>query len=193
MKKIQSTLFNMIFVLVAIAGLSALILTYVNKTTQSSIQASKDNSELLAIQEVMPYSFDNNPFEEKTIIGEEKLELYPGRQDGKVNSFAIKTFSNNGFGGQIELIVGFFLDGTINTYRVTSHKETPGLGTKAWESPFIDQFHNFSLSNHNIDVKQDGGDIDAVTGATISSRAVTDAIKRAYNTFTKFSKGGNNE
>ena len=193
MKKLESNLKNMVIVLTLIACISSLSLTWVNKITQTAIQASKDNAEISAIREVLPVDFDNNPFEEKTEIGEDNLELYPGRTDGKITSFAIKSFSNLGFGGRIDIIVGFYLDGTINTYHVVSHKETPGLGTKAWESPFIDQFQDFSLKKQNIDIKQDGGDIDAVTSATISSRAITDAIKRAYETFVKFNTGSNDE
>lgn len=197
MKKIQpikSSLSNMIIVLVLVAGLSALILGAVYKLTEGPIQKAKDNRELEAIKEVVYGDFSNNPFAERHLIptadGKGKVELFPARNaDGNITSVAIKTYSNNGFGGKIELMVGYFVDGTVNKYKVIDYKETPGLGTKVSEPKFSDQFSGINPGKHVFKVKQDGGDIDAVTAATISSRAVIDAIQRGYDAFNKLSTG----
>lgn len=193
-KKVKSSLSNMIFVLSLVAGLSALILGSAYKMTEEPIKKAKDNRELEAIKEVVYGDFANNPFKERTTIStadnKGKLELFPARdENGNIISVAIKTFSNNGFGGKIELMVGYFVDGTINKYKVIDHKETPGLGTKVSEQKFSEQFHGINPGKHVFKVKQDGGNIDAVTAATISSRAVVDAIQRGYDAFNKLSAG----
>ena len=118
-----------------------------------------------------------------------KLELYPARKDGNINSFAIKTYTNNGFGGRIDLIVGFYIDGTVKNFKLLKHGETPGLGSKADEPKFKNQFDGFNPNRHKFKVKQDGGEIDGITAATITSRAVIDAIQRAVDAYNNFNAG----
>ena len=86
-------------------------------------------------------------------------------------------------------MVGFMLDGSISGYKLIDHKETPGLGTKVADEAFAGQFKGLNPDKVDFRVKKDGGDIDAVTAATISSRAVIDAIQRAYDAYTTFSAG----
>lgn len=190
-KKTASTLFNMIFILVTIACLSALLIGVTYRITEEPIRLAKDQKELEAIAEVAG-EFNNNPFEEQmNVLDKNKnpITIYPARQDGTVTAIAVKSYSNKGFGGKIELIVGFAMDGSINGYKVIEQKETPGLGTKITDPKFKDQFIELNPRRSIIKVKQDGGEIDAVTAATISSRAVTDAIDRAYKAYNKFSTG----
>lgn len=190
--KTSSSFFNMVVTLVLIAVLSAFVLAKVELFTKEPIQKAKDQRELQAISEVVN-EFDNNPFEERMIITtpnkKHKLELYPARKDGVINSFAIKTYTNTGFGGRMELIVGFYIDGTIKNFKVIDHKETPGLGSRVNEPRFKEQFNGFNPSKHKFKVKQDGGEIDAVTAATISSRAVINAIQRAVDAYNNFNAG----
>lgn len=190
---LSSTLPHMLLVLGSVAALSAVILGITYKLTQKPIQQAKDSRELAAISEVIDGEFNNNPFAEKHTVSASdnkgKLEIYPARQDGSITGVAIKTFSNNGFGGKMEVIVGFSIDGTINKYKVIDHKETPGLGTKVEEEKFSHQFEGLNPGKHIFKVKQDGGEIDAVTAATISSRAVIDAIQKAFDTLNKLSAG----
>ena len=192
MKPIKSTLFNMIAALLAVAVLSAAALGYVYQITKEPIARAKDQKTLDAIREVVG-TFDNNPFAEKTTIatpdGKSELELYPARENGIVTSVAIKTFSDNGFGGRIELIIGMLMDGTVTGYKVIEQKETPGLGTKIAESKFADQFIGLNSYHDQFKLKKDGGEIDAVTGATTSSRAVIDAVEKAVSTYKKFNAG----
>lgn len=190
-KKTASTLPNMVLILVIVACLSALLIGMTYRITKEPIQQAKDQKELEAIAEVAG-EFNNNPFEEQmTILDKNKkpVTIYPARQDGTVTSIAVKTYTNKGFGGKIELIVGFAMDGSLNGYKVIEQKETPGLGTKITEPKFKDQFVRLNPRRDIIKVKQDGGEIDAITAATISSRAVTDAIDRAYKAYNKFSTG----
>lgn len=191
-KNISSSLFNMAFVLTLVCAGSAFMLGFVHKLTEAPVAEARKQKEIQAISEVVYSEFNNNPYEEVhqiTTANDDKLSLYPVRLDKHMNSVAIKTFSDNGFGGRIELIVGFFLDGTINKYKIISHKETPGLGTKVAEEKFSSQFEGLNPGKGHFKVRQDGGDIDAVTAATISSRAVIDAIQKAYDAYNKLSTG----
>ena len=189
----KANLFNMIATLGIICGLSALSLGYVYNVTKKPIQRTKDNRELEAVSKVIPSRFNNNPFIEKVALrsnnGAEDIYLYPARLDSEITGFAIKSYTDKGFSGRMELIIGFFLDGTVNTYMVTDHKETPGLGTKVLEDKFVKQFYGMHPKNPSFKVRQSGGEIDAVTAATISSKAVIDAIKKASDSYSKFSTG----
>mgnify|MGYP000771863080 FL=1 len=86
-------------------------------------------------------------------------------------------------------IIGMLMDGTVTGYKVIEQKETPGLGTKIAESKFADQFIGLNSYHDQFKLKKDGGEIDAVTGATISSRAVIDAVEKAVSTYKKFNAG----
>ncbi len=182
----------MIAALLAVATLSAAALGYVYQITKDPIAQAKDQKTLDAIREVVN-AFDNNPFAEKTTVttpdGKHRLELYPARENGTITSVAIKTFSDNGFGGKIELIIGMLMDGTITGYKVIEQKETPGLGTKIAEKKFADQFIGLNSYQNEFKLTKDGGEIDAVTGATISSKAVIDAVEKAIVTYKKFNAG----
>lgn len=190
----KSNFWNMLLTLTLIALAAAFILSYVEQKTKEPIRQAKDARELEAIASVVR-EFDNNPFAEKLTITapnqKDKLELYPARKDGVINSFAIKTFSRNGFGGRIEMIVGFFMDGSINNFVVTQSQETPGLGSKINDEKFKAQFRGFNPNKQIFKVRQDGGEIDAVTAATISSRAAVDAIQTAVDAYNNFNMGNN--
>ena len=193
-KPIKSTAFSMAFVLVCVSAFSALVLGSVYQLTLEPIKQAKSNRELEAIRDVVYGDFSNNPYEERHEIsvshGKGKVDLFPARdENGKITSVAIKTYSKNGFGGRIEMMLGLMVDGTINKYKIIEQKETPGLGTKITESRFSDQFHGMNPGKMVFKVKQDGGEIDAITAATISSRAVVDAIQRGYDALNKLSTG----
>ena len=185
-----------VITLVIIVSLSAFSLGYIYNFTFEAVQKAKDAKELAAISEVVN-EFDNNPFDEKTVImtkdKKDKLVMYPARKGGKLTSVAIKSYSNAGFGGRIEIMTGFNVAGSIKNFKVISSNETPGLGSKVDEPKFKEQLVDFYPHRQILKVKQDGGDVDAVTAATISSRAVLKAIEKAYNAFSNFNSGDNNE
>lgn len=104
------------------------------------------------------------------------------KKNGELVGTAVKTYTNNGFGGKIWLMVGFNPDGTIANYSVLDHKETPGLGSKMDTWFTKDGKGNIVGKNpgeNGLKVSKDGGDVDAITAATISSRAFLDAVNRA--------------
>lgn len=193
----SSNLFAMIASLVGVSSLAALILGYTYELTAEPIRRAQAAQEQQAISAIIGTDFDNNPYQDKILIPsadkKSKLEFYPARRDGRIKAFAIKGNSNKAFGGNLELIVGFDINGRILGYKITKSQETPGLGSKVSEPRFAEQLLGLKPSSPMFKVKQDGGEIDAVTAATISSRAVLDAIKKAYDSYHNLKSGEKHE
>lgn len=187
MAKTESTFKNMLLSLTIISLTAATCLGFVYEYTKGPIALSKLNKRLDAIKMVVP-AFNNNPNHDmfRLPTGEgDSLDIYPARKDSVIVGYAVNTYSKKGFSGNINLITGFKPDGTIINISVLEQKETPGLGTKMTEPKFKDQFNGKNPSSFALKVKKDGGQVDAITAATISSRAFCDAVQRAYNTLKK--------
>jgi Na+-translocating ferredoxin:NAD+ oxidoreductase subunit G len=185
-KNLESTFTNLVLVLVTISAVSSAALAYVYGLTKDKIEMSVKLKQLAAIKEVILPEYNNSPNEEMyklKIDGGGELECFPAKQNGEVKSVAIKSYTNKAFSGDLWIMVGIRPDGTINKVSVVDQKETPGLGTKITEDKFISQFIGKNPNSYKLKVKKDGGDVDAITAATISSRAVCDAIERAYKAF----------
>jgi electron transport complex protein RnfG len=187
MAKTESTFRNMVLSLTLISLGASACLGFVYVMTKEPIELSLLNKKLTAIKQVVP-DFTNNPNEEMfrlpTVEGD-SLDIYPAKKDGEIIGYAVNTFTKTGFAGNISLMAGFKPDGTIISISVLEQKETPGLGTKMTEPGFKDQFNNKNPSEFRLKVKKDGGPVDAITSATISSRAFCDAVQRAYSTLQK--------
>lgn len=187
MAKTESTLKNMVLSLTLIALGASACLGFVYEITKGPIELSVLNKKLEAIKQVVP-EFNNNPDTEMFLLptGEgDSLEVYPAKKDNEITGYAVNTYTNSGFSGYIGLMVGFKPDGTIINITVLSQKETPGLGTKMTDPGFKGQFGGRNPADFQLKVKKDGGQVDAITAATISSRAFCDAVRRAYNTLQK--------
>lgn len=187
MAKTESTFKNMVLSLTLISLVSSALLGFVYEFTKGPIELSNLNKKLNAIKQVVP-EFTNNPNDEmyRLPTGEgDSLEIYPAKKDNAIVGYAVNTFTSKGFSGNISLMAGFKPDGTIINITVLEQKETPGLGTKMTEPEFKDQFNDKNPAEFKLKVKKDGGPVDAITAATISSRAFCDAVQRAYNTLQK--------
>lgn len=113
-----------------------------------------------------------------------EYEYYSCTVDGEPSAWAVKS-TVNGFGGPLTVLVGVEKDGTVHATKVLSHSETPGLGAKCQtDGHFISQFEGFDPSSRKLSVKKDGGDVDAITASTITSRAYTLAVANAVNAVT---------
>jgi len=190
--KRESNFINMATTLFLVAAIAALALGGVYTVTKEPIAIAKQKKLEAAIKSVMP---DFDTIVEAKFIdpeGKDSLTFYFANKNGEQIGAAIKTYTMEGFSGKIELMIGILDDGTINNTAVLAHKETPGLGDKMdiKKSDFPIQFKGKNPNNFNLKVTKDGGDVDAITAATISSRAFCDAVQRAYTTFEK-EKGGN--
>lgn len=186
MAKLESNLTTMVLSLFGVCAVASGLLGYMNKITEGPIAESKAKAKLEAIQKVVP-EFNNNPSDEKyTVLSDlGELECFPAKKDGKLVGTAISTKTNIAFSGSFSIMVGIKPDGTLINTSVLEHRETPGLGTKMAEPKFKDQFVGKNPGNQKIKVKKDGGEIDAITAATISSRAFCDAIMRAFDAYQK--------
>jgi Na+-translocating ferredoxin:NAD+ oxidoreductase subunit G len=187
MAKIESSFKNMLLSLSLISLGASAALGYVYELTKEPIALSILNKKIEAIKLVVP-EFSNNPNNDMILLatGEgDSLEVYPAKKDSVIVGYAVKTYTNKGFSGYISLMAGFKPDGTIINISVLEQKETPGLGTKMAEPAFRDQFAGKDPSVFTLKVKKDGGKVDAITAATISSRAFCDAVSKAHNTLRK--------
>ncbi|MDP4210671.1 MAG: RnfABCDGE type electron transport complex subunit G [Bacteroidota bacterium] len=193
MAKLESSLTNMVISLSLISAImaAALGVTYLlTKDTIANVERKNINT---AIQQVVP-AFDNDPFADQFKVnnGTDTFVCYPAKKASQVVGYAVKTFTNKGFGGHISIMVGFLPDGTIYNTSVLEHKETPGLGTKMTDPKFKNQFKGKNPNSYNLSVKKDGGDVDAITAATISSRAFCDALGNAFKAVHKKVLSSNN-
>lgn len=190
--KRESNFVNMVITLFLVSAVAALALGGVYTVTKEPIALAKKKKLEAAIKTVLP-EFDNIETVKVGLgEGEDSLVYYIASKDDAIIGTAIKTYTMKGFSGKIELMVGLLKDGTINNTAVVSHKETPGLGDKmdVAKSDFPLQFMGKNPANFSLEVSKDGGDVDAITAATISSRAFCDAVQRAYTSFEK-NKGQN--
>ena len=188
--KTESTLRNMVLALLLVSLASATSLGYIYELTKGPIDKAKLEKKLAAIQLVVP-EFTNDPNEEliKLPMGApgDTLEFYPAFKNKEHVGTAVKTYSDKAFTERIYIMVGFLPDGTIINTEVLEHKETPGLGDKMSKkkSNWCVWFNGKNPKEYNLKVKKDGGDVDAITAATISSRAFSDAVERAYKALKK--------
>jgi Na+-translocating ferredoxin:NAD+ oxidoreductase subunit G len=195
MAKKESTFTNMVLTLVVITSLAGLCLAGVKNLTADAIaKAEKDKLES-ALKVVLP-EFDNDiskAMKEVKITEKDKLIFYYAKKGDELVGTAVETYTSKGFSGKFRIMVGFRPDGSIINTSVLEHFETPGLGDKmdAAKSKFPLQFIDKNPASFNVMVTKDGGEVDAITAATITSRAFSDAVQRAYDEFIK--DGGTKE
>lgn len=195
MAKKESTLTNMLIALMVITIVSGGVLGFIYGLTKPAIDKVEENKNIKAINEVL--KTDVAIATTEAMVIEDLTYNLAYDAEGNFIGAAVKTYSMNGFGGKIELMVGMLADGVINKVSVLSQAETPGLGANMVNEKWKSQFDGKDPKNFILKVKKDGGDVDAITAATISSRAVSEAVKRAADGFEankdQFMKGGDNE
>ena len=173
MKKIESTFINMLVSLLMVCLISAGLLAGVYELTKADIALAEKNKQENALKGVLP-EFDT--IKTDNIEGAPVFKAF--KEDKYVGVATIA--SAMGFSDQIIIMVGLDKANNIVNYEVLSQKETPGLGTKCVDW-FKNQINGKSI-NTDFKVKQDGGDVDAITAATISSRAFLNAVENASET-----------
>jgi len=186
MAKKESTFSNMLLTLLVVTALSSLAAAAAYNATKEPIAEVQRLKLQKAISEVMPGFTDLR----KTMVlpntGIDSLAIYHGFNGEEEIGLAVTTYTYLGYSGLVNLMVGFKPDKTITNIKVLQQKETPGLGTKMADSIlFIHQFIGKNPATFNVSVKKDGGQVDAITAATISSRAFCDAVMRAYDAIEK--------
>lgn len=184
----ESNFKNMLIALSLVTLVASTSLGLINEVTKSAIEKANEKLQNDAISAILP-PFTNLSKATAVAIEGESDSLYffqATGQDGAAVGTAVKSFSKKGFSGLITLMVGFDTQGNITGYKVLEHKETPGLGSKMqlWFSDDKKPKQNIIGKNpgtESFKVVKDGGSFDAITAATISSRAFLQSIQRAYD------------
>ena len=172
---VKSNLNNMVLALGMSCLFCSAMLGGAYALTKEPIEAAAAEKTKTAISQVLPH------FE--TVEYEENLHYYTAYDGEQVVGYAIESTAV-GFGGNLTLMVGITPDGVVYNTSVLSHSETPGLGAKcSTDTRFMDQWRGFDPSVKVLSVKKDGGDVDAITASTITSRAYTLAVENALKVF----------
>lgn len=188
MKKLESSLKNMVLSLTGFTIVAGALLGWVNEVTSAPIAQAKAKSLSDAIAMVVP-GFDNNPAGHPDTVSMNGIiyKIYKATRGGEFIGAAVES-SANGFGGTLTVLVGFDAEGRIIDYSLLNHSETPGLGSKAAE--WFKEGGKGDIIGMNpgetpLTVKKDGGNVDAITASTITSRAFLKAVNSAYAAYAK--------
>lgn len=189
----KSSLKNMVVVLFSITLIASLCVGLVNKITFEPIEKAKAENIQKALKNVLP-EFDAS--EEKAMtVDELPVIVHTAKQGEQVVGYAVETMTTKGFSGVFRLMVGFRASGEVYNINVLEHSETPGLGSKMGDesNSLLVSFKDKNPANMKqpLAVVKDGGDVQALTAATISSRAYVDAVVRAYNAVQQIKGGAN--
>lgn len=184
----MNELIKMVVVLTALSASSGLLLATVREKTMDQIKYQQlVNEKAPAIKTILGQT-SNDPIENRFELSEGKttVDFFVGSYDGNPNTIVFEAFGA-GYKGKIGLMVGVNLENDqIKGIGVTTHSETPGLGSRAKTDPsFAAQFAGKVMGNP-FKVKPDGGEIDALSGATITSRGVCVAATNANEIYKKF-------
>ena len=179
-----------IIVLLAVAAIAVLGINLAERYTRAQIEANQTAYALKIIGEVLPEGgYDNEPHTDVIWLSDEELPgsqsalpAYRARQGDRPVATALTAVAEDGYVGPIRLLIGVDVNGNIIRVRPVSHRETPGLGDKLepQKSDWISQFDGASADANatNWTLRRDGGDLDQISGATVTSRAVTLAVRQ---------------
>ncbi len=185
-KKAQSSLPNMLVALTAIALVAAAALAALNGVTKEPIAKAQQAKVENAIKLVIP---EFARLEDQTVDGH---LCHLGYNDaGEFVGAAVEAGNDNGFGGHLQLMVGYGADGAVHGYQILETHETPGLGAKAadwFQKGGKGDIIGRTPAEASLTVKKDGGDIDAISGSTITSRAFLDAVNEASGVFAQINQ-----
>ncbi len=180
---------KMIIVLTLISGAASLGLAAFNDTTKPSIAENERQFTMRSIKRVMPKSdqpnpceksepkFDNSP--DQDVVCVDGFTVYRGRSGEELNGLAVVAIGDEAYSGTITTLVGLDLEGKVTGIEVLKHAETPGLGAKIEDCGWRSQLVGKGPKDMVWKVSKDGGEVDQISGATISSRSMIDAILKS--------------
>ena len=181
----KSSLRNMALCLTAVCLVCSAVVGAAYAVTKGPIDEAARAKTIASIARVLP-EFTAEPEQGSVSVNGTDYTYY--KVDGA--GYAVIS-TTSGFGGALTLMVGIASDGTVHNTAVLSHSETPGLGAKCTtDRHFISQFQGFDPSVKALAVKKDGGDLDAITASTITSRAYALAVSNAVSVYQKLVEGG---
>ena len=189
MKKLESTLTNMVLALTGVAVIMGGVLAYVNHLTEgpiSEVNKKKTDDGIKAVMVCDNLTLAKTDTVKQDINGKEYTYIIYQVKDaeGKDLGAAVES-TTMGFGGDLKVMVGFDPQGTILGYTLLAHTETPGLGAKA--DKWFQKGEKGDIVGKSpaepLTVSKDGGQVDAITASTITSRAFLLAVNNAYNAY----------
>ncbi len=171
---------RLIVVLAAICFVAGLALSAVFEVTKEPIAYQLKLEVIRSLKAVLS-EMDIDPDRDyvdlqRPEVGE--VRVFQAATGDTADGIAFQVRAPDGYSGSIFVMMGVLPDGSLGGIEILNHAETPGLGSLIIEDSFKDQFKGRSLDNTNFKVKKDGGDIDQITGATISPRAVSEAVEK---------------
>lgn len=192
-------------ILTAITLVSGMLLGLVYEVTKNPISASQEKTKQEAYQKVLPSAkqFQEEELDEKKAEEALKKADVSGcyvkeaalamDENGESVGYAVTTVSKEGYGGEIEISVGILEDGTVAGIEILSISETAGLGMNATEPAFKNQFSNIKTEKFEVKKDNPSGNVDALSGATITSKAVTSAVNAGLAYYQNVLGGNGNE
>ncbi|AKL95083.1 electron transport complex RnfABCDGE type G subunit [Clostridium aceticum] len=178
-------------ILLVITAVAGLVLGYTNDMTQGIIQQRAMEETIEAMGALLPEADDFQGIEDENVFTDELIvEAYEGTKEGTTVGYAVKV-APQGYGGRVELLVGMSDEGRITGVKIGDHSETPGLGSKIADAAFVNQFLDKGTEDAFIITKGgEAGDeyIEAISGATVSSKAVVDGVNAARSVFEEVLK-----
>lgn len=196
--QLAHSVFRNSLILGLFAMFTVAVVAFTQQTTEERINTERERMQMRALNEILPEDQHDNDLLQDSFVIDDTAYLHltaptpawRGRQDGEVNAVILPVTTVDGYSGRIDLLVGIHANGEIAGVRVVNHRETPGLGDKVevGKSQWILSFNGKSLAMPAPDdwaVRRDGGDFDQFAGATITPRAVVQAV---YNALTYFSE-----
>ncbi len=181
----KNTLKNMVLSLFGVTLICSASVAFIQGVTLEPIAQAQLAATNKALSVVLP-EFDDSKMQSVEVTGR-PVDIYTATKGGDVVGYAVKSRTNKGYSGEIVLMVGISPKGELLDVSVLSHSETPGLGsviTKP-DNVVLQSIKGKVLTNQHLKVRKDGGEVDALSGATISSRAYIDAVERAYTAVEK--------
>jgi electron transport complex protein RnfG len=179
--------FRLILALTGVCVASGLMLAVVRGVTEAPINKARRAEKLAALNLVLP-EHDNDPYADRHQTADGELAFHVAGRNGALAGVAFEVRSHNGYGGDVLLLVGVTCSNAVSGVVVLEQSETPGLGARIADAEFISQFqYRNAVETYWCRLRQDSpqaGEIDAITGATISSRAVADAVARGLSRFS---------
>jgi Na+-translocating ferredoxin:NAD+ oxidoreductase subunit G len=176
---------RLVGVMAVFSLVAGILLALTNTVTREPIEKAGRSGMVAVLKRALPEA-DNDPLAETRTVGENRT-FHIGRTGGRLTGLAFQTLSQKGYGGPIEVMVALTPEGTVRSVEILSAaKETPGLGTKIAEPSWLAQFKGRDTQDTAwARVTKDGGAIQGVTGATISSRAVAEAVRNGLDAFSE--------
>ncbi|MDO9493678.1 RnfABCDGE type electron transport complex subunit G [Acetobacterium sp.] len=193
--------FKLGFILFIISAVAACALALTNEVTAGTIEKMNIEKNTLARQEVLSDAteFEQVPAEDVEKLAkeigmekpEELLEVYTGTNGGEVVGYTVKTGPTSGFSGEVQVLTGISTEGIITGITIIKHNETPGLGALAtgdWKDQFAGKSAGEELAVVKTAPTEGGNEIQAITGATITSKAVTSGVNVSIKVYQNLSK-----